>query len=172
MACLLLYPGSDGTRDREEEAIQTGLPVRPSVNGSGTMEWNWDWLFARSRNHAGEGERDLERRRMEDWEAQLVEEGMSKEWAARVARRLEPLYQELGRGSAEALIRAATVTAEVRSETHANVEHGTRDVKEVERLLGAFSGELEKLDEVLEVLAAYAQRMKSKPTRKPGHTLH
>jgi len=168
----LLYPGSDGTRDREEEAIQTGLPVRPNVNGSGTMEWNWGWLFARSRNHAGEGERDLERRRMEDWEAQLVEEGMSKEWAARVARRLEPLYQELGRGSSEALIRAATVTAEVRSETHANVEHGTRDVKEVERLLGAFSGELEKLDEVLEVLAAYAQRMKSKPTRKPGHTLH
>ena len=44
--------------------------------------------------------------------------------------------------------------------------------EKVERLLGAFSGELEKLDEVLEVLAAYAQRMRAQPRRKSRHTLH
>ena len=54
----------------------------------------------------------------------------------------------------------------------ARVERSLRDVREVERLLGAFSGELEKLDEVLEVLAAYAQRMRPQPAKRERRTLH
>lgn len=113
-----------------------------------------------------------EPRRLEDWQARLVHEGVSEEWAPRLANRLEPLYRELGDGSAEALIRATVTSVDVQAEAHALVERNMRDVREVERLLGAFSGELEKLDEVLEVLAAYAQRMRTKPERRPPHTLH
>ena len=111
-------------------------------------------------------------RRVEDWEARLMEEGVSEEWAARLAHRLESLHQEHGGESADALIRGAVAATEIQAEAHAWVERNMRDVKEVERLLSAFSGELEKLDEVLEVLAAYAQRMRTKPNRKPRHTLH
>ncbi len=140
------------------------------------MEWNWSRLFGRREVETREANRagraTLEPRRIEDWEARLAEEGVGEEWAAKMARRLESLHRELGRGSAEALIQAAVATAEVQAEAHAWVERNMRDVREVERLLGAFSGELEKLDEVLEVLAAYAQRMRTKPQKKPRHTLH
>lgn len=139
------------------------------------MEWNWSRLFGRKEGGApaaGARRAHLEPRRLEDWEARLVEEGVAEEWAGRLARRLEAQHRDQGAGSAEALIRGAVAAAAVQSEAHAWVERNMRDVKEVERLLGAFSGELEKLDEVLEVLAAYAQRMRTKPNRKPRHTLH
>ena len=147
------------------------------------MDWNFSWAFWRRRDPSGDDrvrnglERELlksrpEPRRIEDWEARLVDEGVSEEWAPRLARRLEPLHKELGRGSADALVRATVSSVEVQAEAHAYVERNMRDVREVERLLGAFSGELEKLDEVLEVLAAYAQRMRTKPERNPPHTLH
>lgn len=119
-----------------------------------------------------EGGSPLEPRRLEDWEARLAEEGVSDEWAARLARRLEAQYRKFEPGAAEALIQGAVAAAAVQAEAHAWIEHNMRDVKEVERLLGAFSGELEKLDEVLDVLAAYAQRMRTKPNRKVRHTLH
>jgi len=102
----------------------------------------------------------------------LNDEGVSAEWASPLARRLEPLHNEFGQGSAATLIRAAAAAVDVQSEVRAYVDRNMRDVREVERLLGAFSGELEKLDEVLEVLAAYAQRMRNKPVKKPRHTLH
>ena len=111
-------------------------------------------------------------RRLEDWEARLVDSGVSEDWAPRIARRLESLDAEPDPRGAELLIQAAVATFEVQADAHAYVERNLRDVREVERLLGAFSGELEKLDEVLEVLAAYAQRMRTKPNKKPRHTLH
>ncbi|MEM9174673.1 MAG: hypothetical protein AAGC67_05525 [Myxococcota bacterium] len=139
------------------------------------MEWNWSRLFGRreSGTRADAARRGQSApRRLEDWEARLVEEGVSQEWAPRLARRLEALHREADAGTAHALIQGAVAATEVQAEAHAWVERNMRDVKEVERLLGAFSGELEKLDEVLEVLAAYAQRMRTKPNRKPRHTLH
>ncbi|MGB0619832.1 MAG: hypothetical protein ACPGVZ_10220 [Myxococcota bacterium] len=139
------------------------------------MEWNWSWLFGRKEGDArAAGARcaHLEPRRVEDWEARLVEEGVSDEWASRLAQRLEAQHRQQGEGSAQALILGAVAATEMQAESHAWAERNVRDVKEVERLLGAFSGELEKLDEVLEVLAAYAQRMRARPDRKPRHTLH
>lgn len=141
------------------------------------------WAFWRRRDTSGEvrllngsanqnSDLPAEPRRLDDWQARLVDEGVSEEWAPRLAKRLEPLYRELGDGSAEALIRATVTSVAVQAEAHALVERNMRDVREVERLLGAFSGELEKLDEVLEVLAAYAQRMRTRPDRRPPHTLH
>ena len=138
------------------------------------MDWNWSRLLGRRAPGTSpvEGGSPLEPRRLEDWEARLAEEGVSDEWAARLARRLEAQYREFEPGAAEALIQGAVAAAAVQAEAHAWIEHNMRDVKEVERLLGAFSGELEKLDEVLDVLAAYAQRMRTKPNRKVRHTLH
>lgn len=147
------------------------------------MAWNLNWAFWHRRDTSGEvgipsgsenqkSDLPAEPQGLEDWEARLVDEGVSKEWAPRLAKRLEPLHRELGGGSAEALIRATVTSVDAQAEAHALVERNMRDVREVERLLGAFSGELEKLDEVLEVLAAYAQRMRTKPHRRPTHTLH
>ena len=114
----------------------------------------------------------LEPESVEDWESRLLEAGVSEEWAERLAELLRARYRELGRGSAVALIGGAALAVDLQSRVYADVERNMRDVREVERLLGAFSGELEKLDEVLEVLAAYAQRMRAKPGRRERRTLH
>jgi len=148
------------------------------------MAWSWS-LFRRAERRAGEESigrlRSTPPGSAEEWEARLVEEGVSTEWAGQLAERLAPAFEELtaaGRdlpasaGTAEALLRGAALAVEMQADVYANVERSMRDVKEVERLLGAFSGELEKLDEVLEVLAAYAQRMRNKPTQTARRTLH
>jgi hypothetical protein len=142
-----------------------------------TMQWNLNWLFWRGEYVTGAftklgGGVQREPSTVEDWAARLVECGMSNDSASLLAKQLLPAYAELGRGSAEALLLGATLTVEAQALERAGVERNLRDVREVERLLGAFTGELEKLDEVLEVLAAYAQRMRAKPSRPTGHTLH
>jgi hypothetical protein len=140
------------------------------------MQWNLGWRFWRGDAAIGSGKRIDESRREpetpKDWEARLIEEGVSSEWAERIAVQLIAAYRRLGRGSATALLHGASLAVAVQAGERANVERSMRDVREVERLLGAFSGELEKLDEVLEVLSAYAQRMRAKPAKANDRTLH
>lgn len=123
---------------------------------------------------AGARARDLrEPKRIEDWEGRLVAAGVDREWASRLAPRLAESRHALGRGSSSALIRGAALAITLQSEAQSQVERSLKDVREVERLLGAFTGELAKLDEVLEVLAAYAQRMRPQKTNgSSGRLLH
>jgi hypothetical protein len=107
-----------------------------------------------------------------EWEARLIEEGIEREWAPRLAPGLCQQQAELGEGSARALILGARIATEAQADVQRSLERQIRDVREVERLLGAFSGELEKLDEVLEVLSAYAQRMRAKPAKPARGMLH
>ena len=108
-----------------------------------------------------------------DWEARIAAAGITPEWATKLAPALAASQQEIGRDSATALIRGAALAVALQAESQAQVDRSLRDVREGERLLGAFSGELEKLDEVLEVLAAYAQRMRPHaPVGSPRRTLH
>ena len=132
----------------------------------------WRRAIEGPRADAARSEAGLRPETIEDWEARLVEEGVGSEWAAPLASRLAALHRELGDAAVHPMLRATLETVEVQAAAHAHVERNMRDVREVERLLGAFSGELEKLDEVLEVLAAYAQRMRTQPARKDRHTLH
>ncbi len=145
---------------------------------TGTMEWSRNWAFWRREvatdpNPGGEKRASQrEPRTREEWEARLIERGVSSESASRVSEKLLAASRDLGRGSASPLIRGAVLAFEAQADLQANVERNLRDVREVERLLGAFTGELEKLDEVLEVLAAYAQRMRTRPARTPRRVLH
>ena len=139
------------------------------------MVWNWCfWQRESSSALAGSAlsAAEAEPVGVEGWEARLVEAGVSNELAPALAEKLLGGYAELGRGSSVALIEGAAVAVELQAAAQADVERNMRDVREVERLLGAFSGELEKLDEVLEVLAAYAQRMRSKPAKTVRRVLH
>ncbi len=132
--------------------------------------WQWEASAAASARHGASVV--TEPATFGEWETRLIEQGVSKELAARLAPRLESAHRQFGRGSATALIRGAALAVEMQSRETAKVQRSARDVREVERLLGAFSGELEKLDEVLEVLSAYAHRMRSKPSKSPRRTLH
>lgn len=150
------------------------------------MAWIWDFWRREATTAEGSGRRSdfpasaVESVSSHDWGARLVEAGVSAEWADRLAERLEPIARELGPTAEQGLVRGVALAVAVQSEAASEIERSSRDVREVERLLGAFNGELEKLDEVLEVLAAYAQRMRSKPAsvstaadfKKSRRTLH
>lgn len=135
----------------------------------------WRWLGQR-RGDTSKPARKPARvapQQLADWEARIAAAGVAPEWATKLAPALAASQQEIGRDSATALIRGAALAVALQAESQAQVERSLRDVREVERLLGAFSGELEKLDEVLEVLAAYAQRMRPQaPAGSPRRTLH
>jgi hypothetical protein len=132
------------------------------------------WWKQSDRHASATGERKkLDPSQIGEWEARLAAAGVSTEWATRLAPGLAASQAELGRGSSSALIRGAALAVALQAESQAEAERNLRDVREVERLLGAFSGELEKLDEVLEVLAAYAQRMRPQaPAGTSRRTLH
>lgn len=135
--------------------------------------WQRWWQGEARRAPETKAPRRLDPKRVEDWEARIVAAGIAEEWAARLAPRLAESQRELGHGTAPALIRGAALALAMQAESQAHVERSLRDVREVERLLGAFTGELAKLDEVLEVLAAYAQRMRpQKPNGSSGRLLH
>lgn len=144
------------------------------------MAWNWRfWRRSvtakremRSRTEGSLAEGEEGPLRIEDWQARLIEAGVSEQWAAPLASRLAPNHRELGQGSALALVRGAALAVEMQAQSLADVELELRDMREVERLLGAFSGELEKLDEVLEVLSTFAQRMRAKPIARSRRVLH
>ena len=139
------------------------------------MSWKWSFWKAESTatgRGAEAGGREVEPRGQEEWEARLLAAGVPEAWIPQIAERLAPSYADLGKGSATALVEGVALAVEVQAEVQADVERNMKDVREVERLLGAFSGELEKLDEVLEVLAAYAQRMRAKPAKATRRVLH
>ena len=135
----------------------------------------WRWWGKRNEESAScaSAPARLDPRQLEEWEARIAAAGVAPEWAAKLAPGLAASQREIGRGSAPALIRGAALAVALQAESQAQAERSLRDVREVERLLGAFSGELEKLEEVLEVLAAYAQRMRPQtPPGSPRRTLH
>ncbi|MFO0687348.1 MAG: hypothetical protein U0900_01420 [Myxococcota bacterium] len=135
--------------------------------------WHRLWQGEARRAPVAKAPKRFDPRQLEEWQARLVAAGVAEESAARLAPRLVESHRELGSGSAAALIRGAVLAMAMQAESQAHAERSLRDVREVERLLGAFTGELAKLDEVLEVLAAYAQRMRpQKPNGSNGHLLH
>lgn len=91
-----------------------------------------------------------------DLQARGIDAPLADRLARQVARQLEgrdaAAYEATLDGIALALC-ATTIEPECSAGTGSNLQ-------EVERLMGAFATELGKLDEVLEVLAAYLRRMR------------
>ena len=61
----------------------------------------------------------------------------------------------------EALLDGAALAFDVRNRDDNEFVPSATQVREIERMMQAFSGELSKLDESLELLAAYVRRMKT-----------
>jgi len=53
-----------------------------------------------------------------------------------------------------------------------DLSQNSADLQEIERLMTSFAGELNKLDEVLEVLAAYLRRMRTVSPARRSTILH
>jgi len=108
----------------------------------------------------------------EDVRAALERRGVSPAFAGPLARRA--LANEAHRDPArlEAMLDGIAIALELQRSTQDQLTRSLRGLREVERMMGAFSGELSKLDEVLGVLAAYVRRMRDSGSGADDRTLH
>jgi hypothetical protein len=60
----------------------------------------------------------------------------------------------------EAMLDGAALSCRAQADAAEELNRGASELREVERLVGSFATELGKLDEILEVLAAYLSRMR------------
>jgi hypothetical protein len=104
----------------------------------------------------------------------LETRGVAADFAASLAVQLEPRMSALDAAARTAMLDGVALALDLQRETGRDLARSLRGLKEVERMMGAFSGELSKLDEVLEVLAAYVRRMKTSGASSPeqNRTLH
>ena len=103
----------------------------------------------------------------------LRERGVTAPDALDLAQRMAPDLMRRQPSAREAYLDGVAACWHATSDTRAELDRSLTDIKEVERLMGAFTGELSKLDEVLEVLAAYVRRMRtSNGETSQGQTLH
>ena len=109
-----------------------------------------------------------------DLEARGVASDLATTLALQLCQRQR--CEELTLGQYESLIDGASVASGVHIETTGDPSEGIDRVRDIERMMQAFSSELSKLDENLEVLSAYVRRMRSQPAAasapKRGKTLH
>ncbi|MDP6977356.1 MAG: hypothetical protein QF570_01995 [Myxococcota bacterium] len=125
--------------------------------------------------------------RRESWHARihadLAARGIPSTMCDAIAAKLgaHAHFDELSAEAYRAMIDGAVLACGARNpeEREApDVVSDPAEVREIERMMQAFAGELRKLDESLEVLSAYVQRMRKRPDppREPAErvrrTLH
>jgi len=90
-------------------------------------------------------------------EARGLDPGFADALAERLATAAAEAHPEYVRGLRAGIAEAYAVHRDALERLRSSL----RDVDEVGRLMSAFGGELEKLDEALRVLAAYLERMRA-----------
>ncbi len=134
------------------------------------MRWSW------RRGARESGDETVEHRgapvgREEICQA-LERRGVALEFSELLSQRLETEFHDLTMESRRAMLDGVAAAFELQREIGGQLARSVKGLREVERMMGAFSGELSKLDEVLEVLAAYVRRMRSSGPAGEGRTLH
>jgi hypothetical protein len=105
--------------------------------------------------------RDLERR------------GVDAAFAETLLPRVEELRGSLPAGAYAGVLAGVSLAYAAHREAHVRStgqEEG--HANEFQQLMRSFNGELQKLDEALQLLFAYLQRMRSRATRSPDETVH
>jgi hypothetical protein len=104
--------------------------------------------------------------------AELQRHGVSPDLAGLLALRLEQLVGALGAESCEAVFAAAlAATGGTKSGADPSAPSAL-DLDEMQRLMTAFAGELQKLDEALRALSAYLTRLRDQATPVLPAALH
>jgi hypothetical protein len=98
--------------------------------------------------------------------------GVGEEVSPVLAQLLEERAAERSGPEYAALLEGVAATWAVEHSTHEELNRCSRELRELERLMQSFVGELGKLDEALEVLAAYLRRMRQSSAGRVAQTLH
>jgi len=115
----------------------------------------------RGRSERGEGIR-----------SELQRRGLSEEFARAVTAQLEPFAADLGRDQVDAVLSGVALAYGVHRRKVEAFRRAASELDEVQHLLGCVGTELSKLDEAVEILAAYAARLRHHTSPPPERTLH
>lgn len=104
----------------------------------------------------------------------LEERGVAPEFSQRLSLGLVPIVAPLEPDAYEAVLSSVIHAFRAQAPLEPDVPDATtlKGLEEVQRLLGAFTNELSKLEEALETLAAYVTRMRAQTVHSRGETLH
>jgi hypothetical protein len=102
----------------------------------------------------------------------LEERGVAPDLSEALAAQLEDRAAELDRDRFESLLDGVALACGLHGDAGEELTRNTSELREIERMMGAFAGELSKLDETLEVLAAYVRRMRSGVAEREVRVLH
>ncbi len=91
----------------------------------------------------------------------LQRRGVPADLARLLSDRFAASLAGLNGDEQHARLDGAALALTLQKDVMGELSRSLQGLEEVERMMGAFSGELSKLDEVLEVLAAYVARMRT-----------
>jgi hypothetical protein len=97
----------------------------------------------------------------EQLRAGLEARGVSSDFSDALARRLALRFRDREPGEIKAALDGIATAYALEARSHEDLDHHLRELRSLEHLMKGFVGELEKLDEALEVLAAYVRRMRT-----------
>lgn len=104
--------------------------------------------------------------------ADLQGRGLPVAAADVMAARLAPELEGKPHAELESILDGVSLGFRAQSTVAKELARSSTELQEMERLMGAFAGELSKLDEVLEVLAAYLRRMRTTSPPSGSQILH
>lgn len=110
--------------------------------------------------------------REEGIRSELERRGLSEEFARAVSAQLQPFAAELAPEQFEAVLSGVALAYGVHRRSVDAFRRTVTELEEVQHLLGSFGGELRKLDEAMEVLAAYAARLRQHTSPPPPRSVH
>lgn len=120
------------------------------------MGWLWSHAGARKDDRVAPQTIGLDEIR-----CALERRGVPATFSSALAERAAGQAAQLDGVAFDALLDGVGIAFALQQSTQDELTKNLRGLREVERMMGAFSGELSKLDEVLGVLAAYVRRMKT-----------
>jgi hypothetical protein len=99
----------------------------------------------------------------------LARLGVAESVRDELAARLAVLARTLSPEAYDAAVAGAVLAHAVHRESEQVLRRSVRDLGEIQRLVGAFSEEMGKLDEALQILTTYVKRMRARarPTERP-----
>ena len=104
----------------------------------------------------------------------LERRGVPEPFSEPLAERLADLASQLSASEYHAALLATAAACEILQSDAAQLEIDcrARDVREIQRLMQGFAGELRKLEEGLGVLSAYLVRLRTAADGEPGGIIH
>jgi hypothetical protein len=104
--------------------------------------------------------------------ADLERRGVEEQFSEPFSQRLAEIAGQLSTSEYHAAVLAMTAAYEVCRGDSVELESRCRDVREIQRLMQGFAGEMRKLEESLSIVSAYLVRLRSAADGDSGTSVH